>query len=272
MPTIAQRLLEHFASSPERTTIRMVHPSDSDTTISYRQLMDGANGYALALEQAGVKPGEVVILIQPHSADLLFAFYGAILLGAIPSIMPFLTEKLSPEQYRKSIASLFEISEPAAVVTYPEFESDVRRAASPRGFPRTILITTTVSPAPFSAQSTLPGIHGNVEAIAFLQHSSGTTGLQKGVALSHAAVFRQLERYSETLNFSADDRIASWLPLYHDMGLIAGFLMPVLLGAELILMSPFDWVRAPYRLMQAVSRYRATLSWMPNFAFLFCAQ
>ena len=66
--------------------------------------------------------------------------------------------------------------------------------------------------------------------------------------------------------------IVSWLPLYHDMGLIAGFLMPVLEGMPLVLMSPFDWVRAPYRLLQAVSKYRGTLSWLPNFAYNFCAQ
>ena len=66
--------------------------------------------------------------------------------------------------------------------------------------------------------------------------------------------------------------IVSWLPLYHDMGLIAGFLMPILSGNHLVLMSPFDWIRAPYRLMQAVTRYQGTLSWLPNFAYYFCAQ
>jgi fatty-acyl-CoA synthase len=64
----------------------------------------------------------------------------------------------------------------------------------------------------------------------------------------------------------------SWLPLYHDMGLIAGFLMPILSGAPLILSSPFDWVRAPWRLFHAVTRYHGTLSWLPNFAYNFCAQ
>ena len=64
----------------------------------------------------------------------------------------------------------------------------------------------------------------------------------------------------------------SWLPLYHDMGLIACWLMPILLGYPLVIMSPFEWIRAPYRLLQAVSRYKGTLSWLPNFAYNFCAQ
>jgi fatty-acyl-CoA synthase len=66
--------------------------------------------------------------------------------------------------------------------------------------------------------------------------------------------------------------VVSWLPLYHDMGLIAGFLLPIVSGIPLVLASPFDWVRAPWRLLQAVSTYRGTLSWLPNFAYNFCAQ
>jgi acyl-CoA synthetase (AMP-forming)/AMP-acid ligase II len=109
--------------------------------------------------------------------------------------------------------------------------------------------------------------------IALLQHSSGTTGLQKGVALSHRAVLSQLDAYSEAIRLDpSSDVIVSWLPLYHDMGLIACFILPILLGVPLVLMSPFDWVRAPYRLMEAVSKHHGTLSWLPNFAYNFCAQ
>jgi acyl-CoA synthetase (AMP-forming)/AMP-acid ligase II len=118
----------------------------------------------------------------------------------------------------------------------------------------------------------LGGMRRSPQDIALLQHSSGTTGLQKGVALTHQAVFNQLESYSPALRLTPKDVIVSWLPLYHDMGLIAGFLMPILWGIPLVIMSPFEWVRAPYRLMQAVSRYKGTLSWLPNFAYNFCAQ
>jgi fatty-acyl-CoA synthase len=118
----------------------------------------------------------------------------------------------------------------------------------------------------------LRGFERKLDDIVLLQHSSGTTGLQKGVALSHQAVFNQLTAYSKALGLNVEDVIISWLPLYHDMGLIAGFLMPILSGIHLILMSPFDWVRAPYRLMQSISKYRGTLVWLPNFAYNFCAQ
>jgi acyl-CoA synthetase (AMP-forming)/AMP-acid ligase II len=108
--------------------------------------------------------------------------------------------------------------------------------------------------------------------IVLLQHSSGTTGLQKGVALSHQAVLNQLQAYSRAIQLDPEkDVIVSWLPLYHDMGLISCFLMPVLLRIPVVEMSPFDWVRAPYKLMQSVSQYKGTLSWLPNFAYNFCA-
>ena len=120
--------------------------------------------------------------------------------------------------------------------------------------------------------NTLPGMTRPSEDVVLLQHSSGTTGLQKGVALSHEAVFNQLEAYTSALNLHSGDVVVSWLPLYHDMGLIAGFLMPVLSGIPLVLNSPFDWVRAPHRLLQAISQYKGTLTWLPNFAYNFCAQ
>jgi acyl-CoA synthetase (AMP-forming)/AMP-acid ligase II len=240
--------------------------------VSYRELICGAAGYAGALQDAGVQSGEVVVLILQHSEALVYSFFGAILHGAIPAIMPFLTEKLSPETYRRSLKSLFEVTAPAAVVTYPEFLAEVQSAISPGGSVRKVLLSTAIGPRAEPDFSAMRGRERMPEDVVLLQHSSGTTGLQKGVALSHAAVFRQLDTYAEAIRLRSGDTIVSWLPLYHDMGLIAGFILPVLRGIPLVLMSPFDWVRAPYKLLQAVSRHRGTLTWLPNFAYNFCAQ
>jgi len=108
--------------------------------------------------------------------------------------------------------------------------------------------------------------------VAFLQHSSGTTGLQKGVALSHAAVLNQLAAYGSAIELRESDVVVSWLPLYHDMGLIAGFLLPLIAGVPLVLMSPFDWVQHPALLFRAIHDYRGTLCWLPNFAYNHCAR
>jgi acyl-CoA synthetase (AMP-forming)/AMP-acid ligase II len=234
--------------------------------------MRGSASFARTLERKGIEPGEVVVLILQHSEELVYSFWGSILHGAIPSIMPFLTEKLAPERYRADLASLISVTKPSAIVTYPEFENDVRSALTKGDSVRTVILTNQVEPQSEIDFDSLQGFSRDENDIVLLQHSSGTTGLQKGVALSHRPVFNQLDAYSKALSLDERDVIVSWLPLYHDMGLIAGFLMPVLSGIHLVLMSPFDWVRAPYRLMQSVSKYRGTLSWLPNFAYNFCAQ
>jgi fatty-acyl-CoA synthase len=272
MPTLSQILVQNHSLNPDKIILRLLSPGQPDQEISYQGLMEGAAGYFRALEQAGIQPGEVVILVLQHGPDLLFSFWGAVLYGAIPSIMPFLTEKLSPERYQEDMASLLKITRPAALVTYPEFYPVVMDTLHGGDSVRAVIVTNEVQPWTNVDISRLAGITRRPEDIVLLQHSSGTTGLQKGVALSHQAVLNQLESYSQALKLQSDDIIVSWLPLYHDMGLIAGFIMPVLWGLPLVIMSPFDWVKAPYRLMQAVSKYKGTLSWLPNFAYNFCGQ
>ena len=173
--------------------------------------------------------------------------------------MPFLTEKLDPARYRADLTSLVGITRPAAIITYPEFKQEVNAALLP--FPegegkegggqafatsvRAILSTVRNSAEAEINWPSRPGLLRDPQDIVLLQHSSGTTGLQKGIALSHQAVYNQLEAYAHALHLDEQDVIVSWLPLYHDMGLIAGFILPILQGVPLVLMSPFDWVRAP---------------------------
>lgn len=302
MLNLTQILHEHYVNHPDQVAVVMLNaappspasespiPGLTERPIAYRQLLEGANAYAQTFASAGLQPGEVVVLILQHSYDLVCAFYGAILAGVIPAIMPFLTEKLLPERYRADLAALVSVTQPAAIVTYPEFAAEVQAAlrdpnAAASRFDsaslsppetshsvRAVIVCDRVQPLGSPPDfASLPGMRCAPQDTVLLQHSSGTTGLQKGVALSHQAVLNQLAAYSAVLQLTPEDVIVSWLPLYHDMGLIAGFLMPILSGNRLVIMSPFDWVRAPVRLLQAVTHYRGTISWLPNFAYNFCA-
>jgi len=270
MTTLVDVLVRSYQETPDRVAIHLME-GDVDHSISHRVLLHGAEGYAQTLAQAGVGTGEPVVIILQHGRALIEAFFGAVLYGAIPAIMPFLTEKMSPDRYRESLSSLMEITRPAAIITYPEFVPQARRAIRSANFDCTILLPSDVTPISELMFDCLSGAKRSTEDLVLLQHSSGTTGLQKGVALSHKAVLKQVYSYADAIHMTHEDIVVNWLPLYHDMGLIAGFLMPILLRATLVLMSPFDWVRAPHRLLQAVSRYRGTLSWLPNFAYNFCA-
>ena len=270
--TLPSILSHNFQESSEQVAIYLLHRQQPDQAITFHDLLSGALGYAQSLKEAGIHQGEVAILILNHGQELVYAFFGAILAGAIPAIMPFLTEKLDPQHYRSSLSTLFEVTRPAAAITHTEFLLEVNQAKRNSSFPRRILVSEDISPASAYHPEELQGMQFSPDGIVLLQHSSGTTGLQKGVALSHRSVINQLNSYTQAIQLVGTDVIVSWLPLYHDMGLIAGFLLPVLCQVPLVLMSPFDWVRAPHILFQAVSQYRGTLAWLPNFAYNFCAQ
>ncbi|MBL8091863.1 MAG: AMP-binding protein [Anaerolineales bacterium] len=276
MNTLPHLLQNAYQTVPDKTSIILQFAGQKDKTINYRDLIHGANRYAQTYANKGIKRGEVIILILQHGEDLIYSFWGAILHGAIPSIMPFLTEKLAPEKYRADLASLISITKPTTILTYPEFENEIRGALVEGDSVKNIILTSTLAEDGELSKvdfDSLQGMNSSQQDIVVLQHSSGTTGLQKGVALSHRAILNQLNSYSETIQLNKEnDVIVSWLPLYHDMGFIACFIMPVILQIPLVLMSPFDWVRAPYKLLQSVSQYKGTLSWLPNFAFNFCAQ
>ncbi len=267
-----ERLKVLHSRTPGRIAVYLQFPNTDDVPVSLDQLLRGSQFFAQKYAAEGIRPGELVVLILRHSEELLYAFWGAILHGAIPSIMPFLTEKLSPERYRADLSSLISVAKPASIVTYSEFEGEVRSATEDGDFVRSVIVADQVDLQAEIDFESLSGFQQSPDDIVLLQHSSGTTGLQKGVALSHQSVFNQLDAYSRSLSVNEEDVVVSWLPLYHDMGLIAGFIMPILSGVPLVLMSPFDWVRAPYKLMHSVTRYGATLLWLPNFAYNFCAQ
>src|SRR5262249_28570006 len=118
----------------------------------------------------------------------------------------------------------------------------------------------------------LPHVSIGPDDVAFIQHSAGTTGLQKGVALSHAAVLRQLGHLAQALKIDHNDRIYSWLPLYHDMGLIACFMLPMVYHLPVVMQAPDDWVIQPVTMPELISEYRSTLAWVPNFTLQFLAR
>jgi len=262
----ARHLAEQAA---DRTALTLITP-DGTHTITYREFFNQAARYARALEKAGVQPHDLVVLVLQHGDDVLYAFWGAMLLGAIPSIFPFLTPKLDPDHYYESVRALVELSEVKAVITYPDMQPSLENHLAGISTLGAILNVNDLEPEG-QLSDYLDRAPSRPEDTAFLQHSSGSTGLQKGVMLSHGAVLNQVIAYSEAIRLSPDDVIASWLPLYHDMGLIAGFIMPIVQGIHLVLMSPFHWVRDPQILLRAIHDHRATLCWLPNFAYNFMA-
>ena len=171
MKTFPQKLLQIYDESPDSVSIHLLFNLLPEKTITYRDLIHGSIGYTHALKNAGIHPGEVVILILEHGEDLVYSFFGAILHGSIPAIMPFLTEKLSPEQYRHSLSALFEITAPSAVITYPEFLAEVQQAIQPGSSVRTVLVSDQVVPLTEINSTVLKeGLERLPDDIVLLQH------------------------------------------------------------------------------------------------------
>jgi acyl-CoA synthetase (AMP-forming)/AMP-acid ligase II len=244
--------------------------------ITRQQIRDRATGYANSLRKLGLAPGDLIIIAHTQSLESIYAFWGALLLGAVPAMFPTLTEKFDPQVYMSHMVQLVQLSDVKAIVTTDAFAPELRQVVACQVIAsqemKEIGDWRLENQSPISNPQS-PNLQSpNPDYIAFLQHSSGTTGLQKGVALSHTAVLNQLASYSEAIQLNQADVVVSWLPLYHDMGLIAGFLLPLVQGIPLVLMSPFDWVSHPALLLRAIAEYKGTLCWLPNFAYNHCAR
>lgn len=244
--------------NPEAIAITYLETGQPPQQISHYQFAIRAKQSAAALAELGVQARDLIIIAHTQNLESIFAFWGALLLGAIPSMMSPLTEKLDPDIYTQSIALVVKHAEAKLILTNDDFAPKLAQWV-PCPVHGTLHLTEDLPAPPLYSPST--------DEIAFLQHSSGTTGLQKGVALSHQAVLNQLASYGDSLNLQEDEVIVSWLPLYHDMGLIAGFLMPLIQGLHLVLMSPFDWVMHPAMMFKAIHDYGGTYCWLPNFAY-----
>lgn len=231
-----------------------------DTSISYSQLNDFTQKVRNWIDEKDIERGYIGFIFLPQTPQAIMWFFGLMSAGIIPSLMPLPSHKQDEKKYWESHQQLIELTNPSLVITTAEWLSAFEDI--------TENIECTVHDSELlSSYMSNDNIEDTKGEIAFLQHSSGTTGLKKGVALSHKAVIDQIESYSKSLSATSDDIIVSWLPIYHDMGLIACTIMPLVLGQTIVLLDPFEWVSKPISLLQAITDYKGTLVWLPNFGF-----
>lgn len=210
--------------------------------------------------QATVDKSGVVLIFLPHCVELFPCFLGCMLGGFTPSFMPCPSSKQDPELYWHSHQKLIDAISPVAIITNHYHAQQMKHAQLRLPSTELVLIEELDNIyAEFVLKSN--------DSIAFLQHSSGTTGLKKGVALSYDAIANHSASYGKSLELTAEDTIVSWLPLYHDMGLIACFITPIFHGNTTIQLGAFDWLGRPGKLFDLIKKHQGTLCWLPNFAF-----
>ena len=263
IPELVARARRHASETPEKTFL-VFHDGQSISQLTYADLWVRASSFAAGLSRRGVHNDDLVVLIMPQGADVYAAFLACLMVGANPCIMAPPTPKQDIDTYYANNRTLLDRIGPKLIVTTTDlfltFGQNLPQHASVLAEPVALAL----------------GGEGRVAArsdgTAFLQFSSGTTALKKGVLLSHQSINAQCRLYAERIGLTKDDVIATWLPLYHDMGLIACFILPLWAGATVVAMDNYHWLARPRRLLDLASTYRATLMWLPNFAFNYLAQ
>jgi acyl-CoA synthetase (AMP-forming)/AMP-acid ligase II/acetyltransferase-like isoleucine patch superfamily enzyme/acyl carrier protein len=255
-------ILTHANDDAGGEFLRLIFPGENDTILTYRELVAEAGRWTTFYDRAGLNAGDRVIVALEHSVDLYAAYLGALLGGQTPTMFAFPSPKFSEQEYFRTIDALLTQAQGRIFVTY----TALARKLEGEGMLGTAAVATPadIADIPVVEPTLRPS---DADRPAFLQYSSGTTGIKKGVTVSHRALLWQIDAYCAAIGAGPDDRIVSWLPLYHDMGLVACFFLPLLRKIPLVAMSPFDWVRRPAMWAEAVSTHQGTLSWLPNFAF-----
>ena len=262
-------LIEALLAAPlHRPFITMWYDQDESENVTFGEFVRLAQAQAADLLDQGMRAGDAVVLVMPQGIPLMAAFAGAVLAGGVPAILAYPNFKVDPMKYASGLAGVSQNLKARLVLVdegfAPEFSAHFAAADD-----AVLLRADKTSP---SVGETLPRVQANADALAFIQHSAGTTGLQKGVALSHNAVLTQLEHLATALRIDDHDRIYSWLPLYHDMGLIACFMLPLVYHLPIVMQAPMDWVVRPGTMLELISSHRCTLAWVPNFALQFMAR
>lgn len=271
--TLWERWRANADEKPEAEAIVHLTYGEPARRWHWAELLTAALGYAEDLRARGVRPGEVCALIIRHHADFYPLYLGVVATGALPAVLAYPNDRIHPDKFRQGISGMLArsglhwvLTEEALLPTLEPFMRPAQAAASTlKGILTPLAATASAGSRSLSPLFTPEAASPNAPCL--LQHSSGTTGLQKAVMLSHRAILGHVERYARSLDLREDDKVVSWLPLYHDMGLIAAFHLPLAAAIPAVHLSPFEWVAAPVLLLEALSEERGTLSWLPNFAY-----
>ena len=248
----------------DRVALRFLQDGEgSEERLTDGDLDQRARALAARLQQWG-GTGDRVLLLFPPGPGYVVAFLGCLYAGrvAVPAYPP------RNRRGMPRLRAVVEDAEPRTVLTTESLEPAVRTLLGEETAARADLLS--LERVDDSAASDWREPDTDAESVAFLQYTSGSTSTPKGVLVRHGDLLANQQLIREAFGTTPESVIVTWLPLYHDMGLIGGLLHPLWLGCECTLLSPFHFLQRPARWLEAVSRYRATVSGGPNFAYDLC--
>ncbi len=263
--TLLEVLDWHERAHPQQLQSILI-TDESELRLCYGELAEGSRTVAAALQQARVEPGQRVAIMLPTSHAYFHCYFGILMAGAIPVPIypPARASQLEDHVLRH--AGILDNAETVLLITVPEAMMVGRLLQA-----RVASLRQLVTPEQLVATADrLRPVEIRAEDTAFIQFTSGSTGNPKGVVLTHANLLANIRAMQEALAVTPRDVFVSWLPLYHDMGLIGAFLGSLYVGLPLVVMSPLTFLARPERWLWAIHRYRGTLSAAPNFAYELC--
>ncbi|MEX2586856.1 MAG: AMP-binding protein [Actinomycetota bacterium] len=257
----------HARHHPDRMQLRLLPGSGGSEEMTYGQLQDTAGRMAQGLKRHGARPGDRIALMLPTGRDYFVSFLGAWQAGCVPVPIypPWRRAQLQDHLQRQG--GILLNAEARLLVTVPEARLLARQLHLRVPSLRHVLTVDQVMdevPAPADHPASWES------DIALLQYTSGSTGAPKGVVLTHFNLLTNVRAMGAAAGVSADDIFVSWLPLYHDMGLIGAWLGSLYYGMPFIVMPPTSFLRHPDHWLQAIHDYRGTISASPNFGYELC--
>jgi fatty-acyl-CoA synthase len=229
--------------------------------LTYENIILESRRFAALIISKGAKSGDVVLISLRQGPDLVYSFLGAVMVGCIPSMMPYPTSKQDPNLFWSSHNALFKHLGGGYLITFEDNIAGVLANVE-------VNLLHLITPSELSSNLIEEDyFNWDPSQVCILQHSSGTTGLKKGVPLTFSMLEKQVKSYSKSINLNHDDVFVSWLPLYHDMGFITTFIIPLIYGNHSVIMSPFEWLITPQKLFTLIDDYKGSYIWLPNFAF-----
>jgi fatty-acyl-CoA synthase len=253
--TFQEVLRQRGRAEPSRTHLIFYEDDGESPSLTFGELLAGAERVAADLVKRGIGRGDRVALMLPTSREFFLTFAGTLLAEAtpVPIYPPFRADRVA--EYAQRQSAILANAGARLLVTFREAESVAKLlkplVSSLEGVVTAEALIESRVPAPLG-----PRLHSRGSDLALLQYTSGSTGSPKGVMLTHANLLANVRAIGEALELRNDDVGVSWLPLYHDMGLIGAWLMPLYFGLPLVVLSPL-----------AFDRYRATIGAAPNFAY-----
>ncbi|MEM8734560.1 MAG: aminotransferase class I/II-fold pyridoxal phosphate-dependent enzyme [Planctomycetota bacterium] len=237
---------------------------DADQKITFGELDAAAKSVAGYLQKSGLAHGERVLLIYPPVLDFVIGFFGCLYAGAtaVPAFPPRRNRK------GQRIHGIAKDCEAKFALTTQQVRQQIEGDTSWVEWESVSIVASDSMARDYSEHWTEPAIRP--EDLAVLQYTSGSTGDPKGVMLSHSNLVRNTELIMVSFETNQNSVGVSWLPTYHDMGLIGGILESVWMGCSMVLMSPMAFLQKPIRWLKTISHYKATTSGGPNFAFQLC--